>query len=457
MRHALRLQLLFLPAATVVLAAAAAVGAARGGTVLLAVAAVAVMVGFAVALSLRPDHVFLAWLAIAPFVQGTIANSGAGHVFRVVIYSLPPLLFVLWTCTERRPVSLTFVDALPALYFLIVLISVQFGAGNGTPTQIYAVVGLPVAVYYFCAFGPLGRDILPRVAAVLLLSGCASSAWVLISRATGLDSSSYQLDVAASASRAAGTFGNPAVLGVFLGVVIAVAVAILAWGGPAHLRRPSVLTLVLAVPALLLTLTRGPLIGAGVVTFLLLMLRARTRWLTVLGIAVALTVLFATWGEISSTHLYKTRFSNGSNIHERVVLDQISVKLAEKKPVLGWGYGSFDQVKSSVSFNPGSETRDQILAYTSHNSFFTVLVETGLVGLALLVLPWIVLARRSLRAAGRRTPQRWALVALLGVLGVWIVGAGTFDVRFFSLVSALPFLAAGLMRRLETDREASVA
>jgi hypothetical protein len=455
MRLSHRLHTLLLPAATVALAAAAALGAARGGTMLLLVAAAAAVCGLAAVVSLRPDHVLLAWLAVAPFVQGTIGSTGAGHVFRVLIYSFPPLLFVLWTLTQRREATLTFVDALPALYFVIVALSAHFGAGSPSPTQVYSIVGIGVILYYFCAFGPIGADPLPRIAGVLLASGCASAGWVIVTRVLGIHTASYQLDVAAQANRASGTFGSAAVLGMFLGVIVALALAIVAWGGPRSLRRLSFLTIVLTVPALIMTLTRGPLIGAGVVALLLLVLRGRTRWLTVLGVAIALVVLIAEWGVISSTHLYKTRFSNTSDVQIRVVIDRISTKLAEEKPILGWGYGSFDTVKQTVNFNPDPLTRSDVLQYTSHNTFLTVLAETGGIGLLVLLLPWVILARRTLTAAALRGPQQWAVVATLAMLGVWIVGAGTFDVRFFSLASALPFLAAGLMRRLELDRQSA--
>lgn len=457
MRHSHRVQTLLLPAMTVALAAAAAAAAARGGTILLAVGAAAVVIGLAVAVVLPPEHVFLGWLAIAPFVQGTIGSTGASHAFRVVVYSVPPLLFVFWTLTRRRAAELTFLDALPLLYLVLVIISARAGPGHPTTTQIYAIVGIGVAVYYFLAFGPIERDILPRIARVLLLAGCASAAWVVVSRAAGVNSSANQFDPTASAARSAGTFGQPAVLGTFLGVVLVLALTILAWGGPPRLRRLSLIAIVLAIPALVLTLTRGPLIGAGAVALLVLVTRARTRWVTVLGVVLAMTLVAGSWGDISSTHLYKSRFSNTSNVQIRVVIDQLSVNLAERKPIFGWGYGSFDDVKGQASFNPRPFTRDQVLYYTSHNTFLTILAETGLVGLCLLVLPWLVLARRTLASALRGTSQQWLLVAATSMLAVWVIAAGTFDMRFFSLAAALPWLAAGLMRRIDLDRQTSEA
>jgi O-antigen ligase len=457
MRHSHRLQILLLPAATLGLAAAAGVGAARGGMILLLVSAVAAVCWLAVVVSWRPDHVFLGWLAIAPFVQGTIGSTGASHAFRVVVYSIPPLLFVFWTLTRRRAAELTFLDSLPLLYAVLVIISAHAGPGHPTKTQIYAIVDIGVAVYYFLAFGPIGRDSFPRIARVLLLTGCASAVWVMVTRVAGVGGSANMYDPTASTARSAGTFAQPAVLGTFLGAVLVLGLTILAWGGPSRLRRLSLITVVLAIPALALTLTRGPLIGAGAVALLVLVARSRTRWVTILGVALALTLVAASWGDISSTHLYKSRFSNSSNVQIRLAIDRLSVNLAERKPVFGWGYGSFDDVKSRASFNPRPFPRDQVLFYTSHNTFLTILVETGLVGLCVLVLPWLVLARRSLASVLRGASHQWMPVAAVSMLAVWVVSAGTFDMRFFSLGSALPWLAAGLMRRIDLDRQTSEA
>jgi O-antigen ligase len=456
MRHSHRLQTLLLPGMTLALAAAAAAGAARGGTILLAVGACAVVIGLAVAVSLPPQHVFLGWLAVAPFVQEGTGSTGTSHALRVVVYSAPPLLFAFWTFTRRRAVEATLVDAMPLLYLVVVIISAFAGQGHPGKTEVYSIVGVGVIVYYFLAFGPAGSGLFPKIARIVLLSGSASAAWVLFSRITGVDSQSYAIDRTTSASRALGTFGSPAMLGTFLGVVLVMALAILAWNGPRQLRRLSALAIALSIPAIALTLTRGPQIAAAAIMLLVLVTRARTRWGTALALTIALVVIVAEWGVITSTHLYKSRFSNTSNVQDRVLVDRVATNLAERKPIFGWGYGSFDIVKSQASFNPAPLTRDEVLAYTSHNTFLTILAETGIVGFCVLVLPWLVLARRTL-ARVRTAPEQWMLVAPLAMLAVWLISVGTFDVRFFSLGAALPWLAAGLMRRLDLDRQTSDA
>jgi O-antigen ligase len=172
------------------------------------------------------------------------------------------------------------------------------------------------------------------------------------------------------------------------------------------------------------------------------------------GVAVALVVA-GLWSSIISTSLYKNRFSNQSNVQERVILTRWSFELAGRKPILGWGYGSFDKVKNANAANlstAGSPIPfSTAIYYTSHNTFLTILVELGGVGILLLLVPWLVVARSSFRLFARRPSSGWLVVGLLGALGVWVINAGTFDMRFFSLPWVLPWLAVGFLRRMVLD------
>src|SRR5204862_5340440 len=58
-------------------------------------------------------------------------------------------------------------------------------------------------------------------------------------------------------SRATSTIG-PASLGTFLGIGIVFAIAILVWDGPQSLRRLSKVFIIIAIPAVYFTYTRGP-------------------------------------------------------------------------------------------------------------------------------------------------------------------------------------------------------
>jgi O-antigen ligase len=422
-----------------------------------AILALAVLAAATVGIYLGPQTVFVFWFALAPFITTSAAEGTVGHYSKMALFSAPPLMFLMWVLTRRTAIRGSIVDALPALYLGFVLASWALHGTSGPLTQIYTTVGIGVIVYYFCVFVDLDESFERHVAAALLLAGSVIGAFVIIGKAVGLSGnfagfqfgSTQTLHTTGAVQLGrAGALGGPGVLGVFLGFTLVVAIAILVWEGPRSLRRLSALAVVVTPPAIFLTLTRGPLLAASAVGLSVVALRSRRRWPGILAVSMAVVVLAAAWGPVSSTSVYKNRISDQTNVQGRKLLSTWSLKLAERKPVAGWGYGSFDRVKNSANLSAGSTTPLSFgTDYTSHDTFLTVLVELGFVGLSLLVLPWLIAAKQAVGHALRPAAGRWAIVACLAILGVWMISAGTFDMRFFPFVSAIPWLAAGLLRR----------
>ncbi len=451
MRVSHRLQAPLLWIVPLILAIATALAVTRGGTVLLALTGLAALAVVAVAVSLKPEHLFLFWLCVAPFLQD-VGTGRLQHLIRIALYSAPPILFLAWTILQRRAVRGSFIDVLPAAWAAYVVGSALLAGVGLSATQLFSIVVTGAIVYYFCAFCSLDEGIERRIAGVLLASTAVVSVVVEVGKLAG-HGFGYVADTSANVERAAGPFGSPAVLGTVVGMGFVLALAVLVWAGPASLRRLACFSLLVNVPALFLTLTRGPLIAAGAVGLVIVLSRSRTRWPGILaGIVVAL-VAAGLWTSISSTALYKNRFSDQTNVDERVIMDRWSLELAGRRPVLGWGYGSFDEVKDSADLSTGNSSIpfEQAIKYTSHNTYLTILVELGTIGLALLLLPWLAVARSSLGIARRGPPDVWVPVGFLGVLGVWIINAGTFDMRFFAIAWVLPWLAVGVLRRRVLD------
>ena len=94
-----------------------------------------------------------------------------------------------------------------------------------------------------------------------------------------------------------------------------------------------------------------------------------------------------------------------------------------------------------------SPTRDpQIQNITSHDTYLTVLVELGVIGLALLVLPWVVISRRAIAGARRGLVEPWIVAGCVGTAVSFWIGALTYDARFFPIITALPWITLGLAR-----------
>ena len=139
---------------------------------------------------------------------------------------------------------------------------------------------------------------------------------------------------------------------------------------------------------------------AVAVVLLLLFARARLAGLAVLLASVVAILLLLPAAE--NTDLYKKRFSVTSTIDLREAIQDVSLALVAQKPIVGWGYDSFDEVKNASELVAGQPVPiASVLQTTSHNSYLTILVELGAIGL-LFALPFVILCIRGLRQRASR-------------------------------------------------------
>jgi O-antigen ligase len=160
-----------------------------------------------------------------------------------------------------------------------------------------------------------------------------------------------------------------------------------------------------------------------------------------------IVVITASWSRLTSSALYQDRITQENTVEIRVELQRWSLKLAEERPLFGWGYGSFDRVLRAAEFGSGKLPRSEVVSSTSHNTFLTILVEYGAIGFALFVLPWLVIGGRALAVARRFPDARWLLLGCVAAFVIFAFGASGIDFRFYSFVPAVPWLLLGLLRR----------
>jgi hypothetical protein len=415
------------------------------------------LAGLTCVLAVQAVTVFAAWLFAAPILQGAAGAEETAHPLFVFLYLVPPLILASrMALGDARVRRFWIIDALPALYLGYVLVSAKFASpelkGSASLTSIYGTVGLGVVLYYFIAFGHTGPRLLQRIAACLIWSGVAVAAITLVESQTGWNPYGDRIVQGDGLARAVATFGSPFALGTFLGATVSFALAVVYWNGPRSLRKPSILLIALALPALYFTYTRGPILAVAVVGVVLSLIAARARWVSFLVLAAVGASLFAIWGQISSSAVYQERLGTVGTVNDRLALQEASFALVGEKPLFGWGYDTFDTAKYSVA------TREAAIvdATTSHDAFLTILAELGIVGLLLFALPWLVIGWRAAYAARRGLVESWLVGGSLGVLGIFAIGAATYDTRFFSLVSALPWIALGVSRNALAEAEASM-
>jgi O-antigen ligase len=410
------------------------------------------------AFTISPERLFVGWLFCAPFVQGASGGSHFGHGFFKFLFFVPPLIVVLrMALGEVRRPTLRAVDALPALYLLYIIIRIkvdpsQYSGTDANLRGVYAAVGLGIIGYYFAAFGRTSDRFPLRIAAALLWSGIAVTVLAFIDAATAWNLwRIHEVGEGTDVRRVVATFTSPGALGAFLGATAVFAVAILAWNGPRSLKGPAMLLIILSIPAMFFTYSRGPVVGAAAVIVLLALIANRARWPSLLIFATVALLVFAAWSHISSSNVYQERLGVTETVSTRDKIQRVSTDLFREKPIFGWGYNSFDYAKLTVS------SRDpRFDGLTSHNTYLTVLVELGIVGFALLLFPWLIIGWRAIAAAWRGDAERWVVAGCIGVPLAYAIGALTYDTRFFSLITALPWITLGLARNVMEKREVRI-
>jgi len=411
--------------------------------------------GAAVLLTIETTQLFLGWLFLAPIFQGSASTSHLGHVLSLALYSAPPVLLVAkhFTVDGPRPDRRWF-DLLPALYLLFLVGSLLFtGSGEiqhgafGTLHGLWENVAIGIVIYYVVVFWRGPGPSFVSVARVLLLAAALQAVMAVVELATQWNLWHDTRWQRAGGDRSIATLANPAITGAFIGMGVVIALALLCWGGPLELRRLAICMLVIGGPALYATKTRGPILGTVVAALLVVIPSRRSRLFALGAIALATLMLVVAWPHVRSSTLYQQRIAQSQNVQERLLLQDISFKLIERKPVLGWGYDSFDRVKYDVPVSTGAQPYAVALQQTSHDTFLTILVEYGAVGFLIFLLPWIPIVAEGVRRVRTPSPDQWLPVAMLASIALLAINAATLDYRFFSFVPGLAWLALALLRR----------
>jgi O-antigen ligase len=413
------------------------------------------LAGAAVLLTIETTQLFLGWLFLAPIFQGSASTSHLGHVLSLALYSAPPALLLVkhFSADGPRPDHKWF-DLLPALYLVFLVGSLLFTATGelqhgalGTLHGLWQNVAIAVVIYYVVAFWRGPGPSFVSVARVLLLAAALQAVMAVVELATQWNLWHDTRWQRAGGDRSIATLANPAITGTFIGMGVVIALALLCWGGPVELRRLAIIMLVVGGPALYATKTRGPILGTVVAALLVVLPSSRSRVSALGAIALAALTLVVAWPHVRSSSLYQQRIAQSQNVQERLLLQNISFKLIERKPLLGWGYDSFDRVKYNVPVSTGAQPYALALQQTSHNTFLTIIVEYGAVGFLLFLLPWIPIVADGVRRVRTPSPDRWLPVAMLASIALLAINAATLDYRFFSFVPGLAWLALALLRR----------
>jgi putative inorganic carbon (HCO3(-)) transporter len=262
----------------------------------------------------------------------------------------------------------------------------------------------------------------------LLLVGLIVSAHALWQYTTGdLSRVGFVSSTGAVEYRVSSFFPHPNQLAGFVVLFVPLSVGLYSVFESKIARAGCVLLPLLALPAAILTYSRGVLVA--LVALVLVLARSKRAW-PAIAAAAALVVLLApaAWHD----RVADVGRLDRPEIATRLDFWDAALAMFQQNPVLGVGLNSFDVAyveleQTGRSFLPGSGLAPP---ETAHNLYLNTLAEQGLVGIAALFL--LILAAGRMILALRRSSDPRIRGFGLGMLGAGIalLVSNLFDVTF---------------------------
>jgi O-antigen ligase len=206
----------------------------------------------------------------------------------------------------------------------------------------------------------------------------------------------------------------------------------------------------LPLAAAALTLTRSVWLGTGLalLVYAAIVLGNRARKLVLFSaVAAASIAVVAKFDSLAAFEREGTAADTRSSAESRASFAYVSWRMFQDRPLFGFGFGQFPEAKLPyLADRTTSLNLELIRPLAHHNTYLSLLVELGIVGLALFLVMaglWVQYAWRLSRGHGRPAWVRAHGVLVLCALATYGVQMMFHDVSFTSVDNSIIFLLAG--------------
>ncbi len=254
---------------------------------------------------------------------------------------------------------------------------------------------------------------------------------------------------------------GPMVQSVSLGLYLAVCLLALGlwrprWGRVGELARVAIVPLLIA--GIVLTYTRSVWMGTGAAVVIVLALSLKTRPRAVLLGAVAVGALLAATGlKDSLLGMYREGSATDArhSAELRGSLTYVSWLMFLDQPWMGVGFGEFPIAKLPYLSDRSSDLHlEAVRPYVHHNTFLSILTETGAIGLGLFLTMLAIWARRAWGLVRDPLAEPWARnqgLLLMGTLAAYFCQLLFHELSYTSIDHSLVFFIAGMTGGIRAD------
>jgi O-antigen ligase len=370
----------------------------------------------------RPFDMLIIWLLISPCFVITVTRT-ARLIYWVTHRAMIPLttVVILISLLVQKRLRFDWIDLSILAYLLLNIFSIFYHYPNHPLPEIYEVydtVVIGATLFWLLRMirpdeAQLKRLAFASIFVVLFHAGISvmqnipgahtilPDAWMAMKLRSG---------------RSPGVFKGVPDLGATLITLLLIAAHYAFHTRRALPRLLCAIAAVLATVSLLLGFSRATWLGSAFVAVLLYLSYPRVRpYILLTALIIALVLSANVFAHFSDFALERLQQQN--TVDSRFISNVAHINMIQAKPVFGWGVGNYNRYHMQfVERAGGVAVTDAHIS--SHNTFLSMTVELGLVGLFLYFAPWFSLLGKSV-VAYKRFPREIFCGRYL-LLGIWL-------------------------------------
>lgn len=202
--------------------------------------------------------------------------------------------------------------------------------------------------------------------------------------------------------------------------------------------------------------------GLGLCTLLVMMLKGRTRIVVMTSIAMAGVLVGLTQAEkIVGFQREQSAADTAESANMRVGFAYVSWLMFQDRPLFGFGFGRFPLDKKPYLEDRATDLNlEKLRPYVHHNTFLSILTDTGLLGLGLFLASMGLWVKNAWDVYRSDQSPDWAkrqAVLMLGALGVYAMQLLFHELSYTPMDNSLIFFLAGTASALVPRRKPAVA
>lgn len=364
----------------------------------------------------RPVRAFGLYAAVLPFGSTFAVPLGLPRSFTTLSSILAGIaaITLIWDFARRRlrPAPPTLVMSLWLLFLALAAASAAWSIRPAATVDDVFVLASLVILYLLVALYPFERDDVAFVANSIVVGTALTGAYAVVLAVTSnLPETAAGLARFEITGAGGGEGGDPNITAaaLMLGFAIALHEA-LEHGIPRTARLAYLIATALTAIGIVLTVSRGGLLAAGIVVLVTIMKQRRGAiMLLILGLLMV-PALFLIPDTVAER-------SDNTGTSGRSAIWEIAIESCPEYCVTGSGFGTFPDVHEERLLTTPDATGTK-LRFQAHSIWLGTLIELGVLGLALLI--------GALAALGWdlwRVPSQVRGGALAGLIGLVVTGS----------------------------------